>query len=228
MLNFNPKITKISSIIIGTVIAVILGIMALNMGGVFTRASDMEPRDVVISDISQNTAKISWTTGIETQGVIEYGTTPTALNFFAPEVSKTKNHLVELTLLSPQTTYYFQIRIGDKKYDNGGVPWTFTTKGTETQSSVTLPQATPTSFSQSQSETVATPTPIQSLEIKTKPTNTPIVLSCNETDCAKIKEKLGKGCTTQDYFRCLKRLTPVATLTSSPTPTATSSPTPTH
>jgi len=227
MLNFNPKITKISSIIIGTVIAVILGIMALNMGGVFTRASDMEPRDVVISDISQNTAKISWTTGIETQGVIEYGTTPTALNFFAPEVSRTKNHLVELTLLSPQTTYYFQIRIGDKKYDNGGVPWTFTTKGTETQSSVILPQATPTSFSQSQSKTSATPTPIQSLEIKTKPTNTPIVLSCNETDCAKIKEKLGKGCTTQDYFRCLKKLTPTQSLTPTLTPNPNSSPTPT-
>ena len=225
MLNFNQKITKISSIIIGTVIAVILGIMALNMGGVFTRASDMEPRDVVISDISQNTAKISWVTGIETQGVIEYGTTPTALNFFAPEVSRTKNHLVELTLLSPQTTYYFQIRIGDKKYDNGGVPWTFTTKGTETQSSATLPEPTPTSFPQSQSEAVATPTPIQSLEIKTEPTNTPMVLSCDETDCAKIKEKLGKGCTTQDYFRCLKKLTPTQSLT--PTSTPNPSPTPT-
>ena len=68
MLNFNPKITKISSIIIGTVIAVILGIMALNMGGVFTRASDMEPRDVVISDISQNTAKISWPLVLKPKG----------------------------------------------------------------------------------------------------------------------------------------------------------------
>jgi hypothetical protein len=90
---------------------------------------------------------------------------------------------------------------------------------------VILPQATPTSFSQSQSKTSATPTPIQSLEIKTKPTNTPIVLSCNETDCAKIKEKLGKGCTTQDYFRCLRKLTPTQSLTPILTPTP--SPTPT-
>jgi len=225
MLNLGSKITKISSVVIGIVVAVILGIMALNMGGVFTRASDMEPRDVVIFDISQNTAKVSWTTGIETQGVIEYGTTPTALNFFAPEATRTKNHLVELTLLSPQTTYYFQIRIGDKKYDNGGVPWTFTTKGTETQQSATLPTVTPTSFSQSQLQTGATPTPIQSLEIKTKLTNTPTMMfSCNETDCVKIKEKLGKGCTTQDYFSCLRRLTPTFT----PTPilqTPTTSPT---
>ena len=209
MLKFNQKIAKLSSIIIGVVIAVILGIFALNMGGVFTRASDVEPRDVVISDITQNTAKISWTTGIETQGVVEYGTTPTALNFFAPEAARTKNHLIELTLLSPQTTYYFQIRIGDKKYDNGGVPWTFTTKGTETQPSVVSPTVIiPTTTIQSQSQITSTPTPIQSLEIKTKPTNTPTAFVCDETDCTKIREKLGKGCTTQDYFRCLKKLTP--------------------
>jgi len=209
MLKFNQKIAKLSSIIIGVVIAVILGIFALNMGGVFTRASDVEPRDVVISDITQNTAKISWTTGIETQGVVEYGTTPTALNFFAPEAARTKNHLIELTLLSPQTTYYFQIRIGDKKYDNGGVPWTFTTKGTETQPSVVSPTVIiPTTTIQSQPQITSTPTPIQSLEIKTKPTNTPTAFVCDETDCTKIREKLGKGCTTQDYFRCLKKLTP--------------------
>ena len=230
MLKFNQKIAKLSSIIIGVVIAVILGIFALNMGGVFTRASDVEPRDVVISDITQNTAKISWTTGIETQGVVEYGTTPTALNFFAPEAARTKNHLIELTLLSPQTTYYFQIRIGDKKYDNGGVPWTFTTKGTETQPSVVSPTVIiPTTTIQSQPQITSTPTPIQSLEIKTKPTNTPTAFVCDETDCTKIREKLGKGCTTQDYFRCLKKLTPTPTSSPllSPTEIPTTSPTPT-
>mgnify|MGYP001035709701 CR=1 FL=1 len=208
MLNLSPKITKISSIVIGVVIAVILGLMALNMGGVFTRASDVEPRDVVISDISQNNAKISWATGIETQGVVEYGTTPTALNFFAPEASRTKNHLVELTLLSPQTTYYFQIRIGDKKYDNGGVPWTFTTKGAENQSP-TQPTPTITLPPKIQSPT---PTPIQSLEIPTDSS------SCSETDCDKIKEKLGRGCSTQDYFRCLNKVTSTSSSSTTPTP----------
>jgi len=205
-LNFSPKITKISSIIIGVVIAVVLGVMALNMGGFFTRASDLEPRDVVISDIAQNNAKISWATGIETQGVVEYGTTPTSLNFFAPEASRTKNHLVELTLLSPQTTYYFQIRISDKKYDNGGVPWTFTTKGAEAQSPI-QPTATVAPSPQPQTPT---PTPIQSLEIPAS--------SCSETDCSKIKEKLGKGCTTQDYFRCLNKLTPTSSSSATKTP----------
>lgn len=193
----NPKVLKIASIVIGTIIGLLLIVMGFQLfSGVFTRASDLEPRDVVVSNITQNSAKLSWATGVETQGVVDYGTTPTALNFFAPEPQKTKTHLLDLTLLSPSTSYYFQIRIGDKKYDNGGVPWTFTTKGTEKSTTPLTP--TPTSSTQ------PTPTPVQTLQIPT--TGTPV---CSETDCAKIKEKLGKGCSTQDYFKCLKKLTSI-------------------
>ena len=109
------KIMKISSIVIGIIIAVLLTIMGFKvLSGSFTRASDMEPRDVVVSTILENSAKLSWSTGIETQGVVEYGTTPTALNFFSPEPQKIKSHIADLTLLTPNTSYYFQIRIGDK------------------------------------------------------------------------------------------------------------------
>lgn len=189
------KVLKITSIVIGVVIAILLVVMGLKVfSSAFTRASDLEPRDVVVSASAQNSSKISWSTGEETQGVIEYGTTPTSLNFFAPEPAKTKNHSQDLTLLSPNTTYYFQIRIGDKKYDNGGVPWTFTTKGTE-KSNVTTPILTPTTV-------VVEPTkkPAQVLEVPVTP-----VLKCEETDCTAIKAKLGKGCTTQDYMRCLRK-----------------------
>jgi len=221
------ELKKIAAVVIGLILFVIIVILGFQIFG--TRAADFEPRDVTIADISQNSATISWTTGVETQGVIEYGTSPTALNFFAPEANRTKEHKVELTLLSPSTTYYFQIRIGDKKYDNGGVPWTFTTKSTQTQ---TLISPTPTSTTTLVTPSVS-PTPVQVLRIKkSTSTLTPTPASCDEADCQKIKEKLGKGCTTQDYFRCIRRLspTPVAatpTTTSTPTPTATYTPTPT-
>lgn len=201
----NNKLTKIAAIGIGVIIAILLIVMSVGLfQQVFTRASDVEPRDVVISDISENTAKATWSTGIETQGVIEYGTSPTALNFFAPESNKTKAHSVDLTLLSPSTTYYFQIRIGDKKYDNGGVPWTFTTKGKEKP---VVPTAKPTS--------ATLPSPVQTIIIP-PPAE---ALVCNETDCQKIKDRLGKGCTTQDYFKCIRKLTPTVSSTSSATPT---------
>jgi hypothetical protein len=164
-----------------------------------TQAADLEPRDVVVSNIEKNSVKLSWATGADTQGVVEYGTSPTSLNFFAPEAAKEKNHTLDLTLLSPSTTYYFDVRIGDKKYDNGGVPWTFTTKSIE--KSVTTPTETPVV---TQSATTTQVTPVQHLKIDD---NT----SCTDTDCAVIKTKLGKGCSTQDYFLCIKKLTPTPT-----------------
>jgi len=189
----NPAVKKFSAIVIGIVVFVGLVFLYFSIFG--TRAADFEPRDVVISNIEKNSVRTTWATGTDTQGVVEYGTTPTALNFFAPEAIKGKTHTLDLTLLSPNTTYYFDIRVGDKKYDNGGVPWTFTTKGAE--SSVAAPTTAPT-----KAVSASQPTPFQKLQIPDGTEN------CNETDCAKIKEKLGKGCSTQDYFKCLKKLTP--------------------
>ena len=187
----SPVIKKVSAIVIGIVIFVVLVFGYFTIFG--TRAADFEPRDVIVSNIEKNSVRATWATGVDSQGVVEYGTTPTALNFFAPEATKTKTHSIDLTLLSPNTTYYFDVRVGDTKYDNGGVPWTFTTKGAET-SVGTTPTIAPT-------QAVAQPTPVQTLQISDG-------TNCTETDCEKIKTLLGKGCSTQDYFLCLKKLTP--------------------
>ncbi len=189
----NPVFKKVLASVIGVILFVVLVFVGFRIFG--TRAADYEPADVVVSNIEKNSVKLSWATGVETQAVVEYGTSPTALNFFAPEATKEKSHTLDLTLLSPSTTYYFDIRIGDKKYDNGGVPWTFTTKGAEAS---ILSSPTPTQVKVGQ----ATPTPIQSLKIQDNNAG------CNETSCEAIKAKLGKGCSTQDYFLCLKKLTP--------------------
>jgi len=200
----NKGTLKIVSIIVGIAVFILLVVLTFNMVG--SQAADSEPRDVVVSNIEKNSTKLSWATGTDTQGVIEYGTSPTSLNFFAPEASKEKNHTLDLTLLSPSTTYYFDVRTGDKKYDNGGVPCTFTTKSIENS---VAPTETPVPTQSS--DTTTQVTPVQHLKIDD---NT----SCTETDCEVIKTKLGKGCSTQDYFLCLKKITPTQTLTSTPTP----------
>jgi len=190
----NPILKKILAIVVGIAVFAILVFGYFAIFG--TRAADFEPRDVIVSNIEKNSVRATWATGVDSQGVVEYGTTPTALNFFAPEATKVKTHTIDLTLLSPNTTYYFDIRVGDTKYDNGGVPWTFTTKGAE--ASVATPTTAPTQpFDSAQGK----PTPIQRLKISDG-------TNCTETDCAKIKTLLGKGCSTQDYFLCLKKLTP--------------------
>lgn len=188
------KWTRMAAIAIGFVLAVLLIVMGFQVvQNVFIRAEDIVPRDVVVADVSQNTATLTWATGRETQSVVEYGTSPAALNFFAPESGEVTSHTVQLTLLSPNTTYYFQIRIGDKKFDNGGVPWTFTTKGKDASQPIAVPTEPP--------QIQPSPTPLPAATATPAP-------SCPETDCDAIKAKLGKGCSTIDYMRCLKALTP--------------------
>lgn len=189
----NPVVKKVVAVMVG--LAIFVGLVMGYFAIFGTRAADFEPRDVIVSNIEKNSVKATWATGVDTQGIVEYGTTPTALNFFAPEAAKTKTHSIDLTLLSPNTTYYFDIRVGDVKYDNGGVPWTFTTKGAET--SVSTPTTVPT-----KAASTTSPTPFQQLKISDG------TEGCTETDCTQIKAKLGKGCSTQDYFKCIKKLTP--------------------
>lgn len=220
------SLKKSSAIFVGIILSIPLAIFGFfAYQNVATRASDAEPRDVVISKITDSSALISWTTDQETQGVIEYGTAPTALVFFAPEAQQARRHEVELTLLTPKTTHYFQIKVGDETFDNGGVPWTFTTKGTgeadeEATPSATLapqspPATSPTSVAETSPGQTISPTPVP-----TQPAATPTSaeVSCeDETDCQKILQKLNKGCSTADYVRCIKRSAPTATFTPVPT-----------
>jgi len=216
-MHMNHKIIRILSIFIGAVLSIAVLVVGFRLfAGVFTRAADEEPQDVVINEISQNTVKISWTTASNTQGVIEYGTSQTALNFFAPETAQTQNHTVELTLLSPGSTYYFQVRIGDKKYDNKGIPWTFTTKSTDSAPIPTTATVQPTPSGPS-------PTPISSI---TLPGDTVPAATCGVTDCVAICQKMGKGCSTTDLVNnsCIGKVDISTCTTIASTSTATPSP----
>ena len=202
-LNFNEiKIPKAVSIVIGVILSILILYVGFNLiQNIFTRASDVAPIDVTINEIKENSVKIRYTTTNEAQGVIEYGTSPTALNFFAPESQNTKDHSVDLTLLSPNSTYYFQIRIGENKFDNGGVPWTFATKAKEdAQETTSESQVEPTPVSSTPSATLvpteATITPVQSIDVSDDSSSQ--VIGCGETDCQKICNKLNDGCSTRD------------------------------
>lgn len=189
------RIPNVAAIIVGSILSIVLLVLVFsvvqNLSG---RAEDQVPRDVVVLDITTSSASITYATGTKTQGVVEYGVSPTTLNLLAPEGASETDHEVELTLLSAATTYYFQISIGGKKYDNAGVPWSFTTKSSDSTDLEGLISPRPTSS--------VKPTPV-SKAVVPSPEST-----CTEVTCEKIKLKLGKGCTTQDYIRCIKRISP--------------------
>jgi hypothetical protein len=239
------KLTRVTAIIIGVLIAVPLLIFGfLTYFGVFSRASSQAPVDVIVTKITTQSASINWTTDEETQGTIEYGTSATQLTFFSPEPIKTQTHSVDLTLLTPGTTHFFVIRIGDQVYDNAGVPWSFTTKADTTkeaspsgelestpEADVTIevePSEKPTP--RSGSPTLTPPNAKPTLKSSTptpRPTTGGTTVSCSSNDCDAILANLGPGkCSVTDYQKCRGRtITPTVTPLISNTPTA--SPTPT-
>ena len=200
---------------VGGIVSVVLAYLVFGMiQGRFIRANDEQPQDVQITNVTGTTATITWKTPIEADGgVIQYGVSPAALGSFAPiEGEKSTSHVVDLSLLTPATTYYFQIVYGENKiFDNGGAPWTFVTKGDgeadAVETGINL-------------QSIVTPTPIvvitaspvgaDAVAPSTSPsttttTTTTTSATCDYTDCDQIKSKLGKGCSTQEYMRCIKK-----------------------
>lgn len=186
----SPNKLRIIAVITGLFIGLPLcTYLFFSASSFFASASDEIPRDVTITHIDRSSASIYWTTDRATLSVVEYGLSPNDLTLFSPEIEAKREHEVDLTLLTPGTTYYFQIRNSESTYDNAGVPWTFTTKTSNGEEEAVKGITTR-----------LTPLPTQS------PTPTVVKLStssCNETDCAKIKEKLGTGCSAKDYVQCI-------------------------
>lgn len=193
------KSSKLTAIFAGVIISI--GVIYLGftlVSGYFTRATDERPENVQISNITETSAQVTWSTGQESEGgVIQYGVTPTGLTSYAPvEGGRSTSHSVDLTLLAPATTYYFEIFYGEgRKYDNAGVPWTFVTKARADIVSATGSAQTTSPVVQP----VASPTTVAA------PAQSAPAVTCTETDCDAIKAKLGKGCSTQEYIRCIKR-----------------------
>lgn len=239
------KLTRVTAIVIGVVISlVVIAGGLLTYFSVFSRASNSAPTDVIVTKVTSQSATISWTTGEESQGTIEYGTSPAELGFYAPEATKTTAHKVELTLLQPNTTHYFIIRVGDNVYDNAGIPWTFNTKAPEGEEEATPSAEITDEPATAEAEPEEEPTPEDEDLTPTKkgsptltpkktaaptirsstPSYTPIPtkVSCTSTNCDAIAGYLGPGkCSVQDYYKCLyKKVTPSATPSISITPSA--------
>jgi len=182
--------------------------------GIFITLADKQPQDVVAVQITKSTANITWVTNTKSAGTVEYGTSPSSLTLNAEEVEPKKDHEVSLTLLSPQTIYYYQITIDGKVFDNDGLPWSFTTKtkdGTDVAEAV---------------KGVSTRKLAPEEEIATEPA-TLSTSQCTSINCEEIKANLGHGCSASDYFKCIANLgsstssTGNTSLLTTPTPTPT-------
>lgn len=147
------KSTKIIGIVF-LVVVLLAGTIFLGRGAqnLFSKASSCDVQGVSAAQVSANSAVVTWQSNDLSQGLVQYGTNSTNLNFSAPEGSAGKTHNVPLTLLTPNTVYYYLISIGSTKCDSSGqsctdpncVPWSFTTAAVTPQQQIVAPLLSPT------------------------------------------------------------------------------------
>jgi len=118
-----PTLFGITILLIG----VAAGVLLIKNKQIFRLGAteDIEPKDIRISNVSDSTFTVSWTTGKKTTGLIKWGDTTTFLNKNAKvnEKSPIYTHSIKVDNLSENKTYYFLINSDGINYDNNSIPF---------------------------------------------------------------------------------------------------------
>lgn len=151
LFSFQKKVKSILLIIFILIVLFVTIVLGKQASVFFAKASSCQVKKVNAAQVTGNSAVISWETEEVTQGRVEYGINATNLSFSAPEAASGKIHNVPLTLLTPNTVYYYLINIGNNRCDSTGqkcstscVPYSFTTAVITPQADLVLPLASPT------------------------------------------------------------------------------------
>lgn len=123
-----PTIIGLALLILG----VGAGVFLVQRAQIFNlRASPQQtPQQIRISNVSDKSFSVSWTTDKETLGFLSYGKSPslgsTANDQVAPN-SPSFVHHTTVSGLSAKTTYYFKVGADKNLFDNDGQPYKVTT-----------------------------------------------------------------------------------------------------
>ena len=117
-----PTIIVLAILILGVVIGVFLvrnrQLFRLDASG------EEAPKDIRVTNISDSTLTISWTTDAETAGTVEWGDSEGYLARTTPSETGTANiHSATITGLEPDTAYFYKIDSAGEVFDNNGIPW---------------------------------------------------------------------------------------------------------
>jgi len=80
--------------------------------------------DIKVVNIDKTSFSVAWMSGASEVGQVRYGTSPDALNKTISESTPRNAHLLKISSLSEDTTYYFEVVSGGTVYRNNGAPYT--------------------------------------------------------------------------------------------------------
>ena len=111
-------------------IALYFFLTALVVGAFGSIVLATEIADVTISDVTDGSATVTWTTDVNSDATVNFGL-DSRVGIVRKPTFDTKEHSLKITDLEPGETYYFQVTSGDTGGNRSGVGgFTFTTKGT--------------------------------------------------------------------------------------------------
>jgi chitodextrinase len=124
------KIPTILGVILLTV-GLAAGVLLVGNRQIFRLGASAEnaPKDVRVTNISDNTFTVSWVTDKEVLGFVSWGDNENSLTRTEEDDVGTVSvtHTTSIKGLLPQQTYFFKINSGGSEYDNNGLPWQVTT-----------------------------------------------------------------------------------------------------
>jgi len=88
-------------------------------------STDIAPKDIRISNVTDSSFNISWITNTKTVGVVKWNSTPSSLNEETKDsiINPSYTHSVRVDDVSDSTTYYFAIYSDGQLFDNNTIPW---------------------------------------------------------------------------------------------------------
>lgn len=126
----NIKLPTILGIIILSA-GLFAGVLLINSRQVFKLGAKVEPipKDIRITNITESSFTVSWTTEVESRGFVKWGKKDKLFNQTAREETAKAGLIHSTTIISLDSdgTYYFNINSNGKDYDNEGISWSVKT-----------------------------------------------------------------------------------------------------
>ncbi len=123
------------------VVGLVVGVFLVQNLQIFKSGAsvDAAPKDVRITNITDDSFTVSWITEKETSGFIKWGESESLGKTQGGESDEASlTHSVTLTSLKPLTNYFFKVNSGGDDFDNNGNTWQTQTGPTLTTNSTNI------------------------------------------------------------------------------------------